>query len=167
MEWTIQDLGAAGEAVAAVAVLFSVLYLAIQIRDGSRSNRANAVATLLSQYDSPNSVVSSSTENARVFRLGFSGSDELTEDEQMQFEVMCMQYMTVYHAAFRFHRDSILGDQHWRVFRRDLVEFTDYPGLKAMRDYFLAYYAPDSEFASELSDIYNEKPDHKDPKLLV
>lgn len=35
------------ETIAAFAVIATVLYLGIQIRDGSRSNRAAAVATLL------------------------------------------------------------------------------------------------------------------------
>ncbi len=155
MNW--DAIGAVAEAFGALAVILTLVYLASQVRDSSRSNRASAIATLLCQYDSPNGLVAGSTVNARVFRLGFEGSDELDADEKVQFEIMTTQYMTVFHTAFRFHVDGILPDEYWSVFRRDLVEFTDYPGLQAMRDYWLAYYSPDSEFAGELEKIYDER----------
>lgn len=155
----MEQLALFAETIAAIAVLLSVLYLGFQVRDSSRSNRAAAVATLLSQYDSPNTVVSSSTRAARVFRLGFEGSDELDEDERVQFHVMNVQFFTVYHTAFNFYRDGILSNEHWAVLRRDLVEFTSYPGLQALRSYFLAYYAPDPKFSSELERIFDERTD--------
>ncbi len=158
----MNNLALIAEIGAAIAVLISVIYLAFQVRDGSRSNRAAAVATLLNQYDSPNSVLAANTDAARVFRLGFEGSNELNADETVQFQAMCVQYLTVYHTAYRFHRDGILGDEHWAVFRRDLAEFTDYPGMLALKAYFLAYYSPDPEFAEELRDIYEERVDSSD-----
>ena len=142
------------EGIAAIAVLASVLYLGLQIRDSSRSNRAAAVATLLNQYDSPNSVVASDVADARVFRIGFTLDGSLTDDEQTQFQVLCTQYMTVYHAAFRFYQDGILDAAHWLTFRRDLVVWTKYPGLQTLRDYYLAYFASDPEYAAELKAIY-------------
>ena len=156
---TVEQVALFAETIAAIAVLLSVIYLSYQVRDSSRSNRAAAVATLLAQYDSPNSVVAADTETARVFRLGFELPDQLSEDEGVQFRALCLQYLTVYHTAFRFHHDGILGNQHWDIFRRDLVEFTDYPGLQALREYFLAYYSPDSEFHAELLTIFDERHD--------
>jgi hypothetical protein len=152
----MEQIALFAETLAAIAVLASVLYLGFQVRDSSRSNRAAAVATLLSQYDSPNSIVSGNTANARVFRLGFEGSAELTKDEWTQFQIMNLQYLTVYHAAYRFHKDGILGEEHWNIFRRDLVEFTSYPGLLDLKSLFLRYYGPDPEFRRELERIYEE-----------
>ncbi len=41
MDWSIQDIGALGEAVGAVAVLFTLLYLAIQVRQSKKATEAN------------------------------------------------------------------------------------------------------------------------------
>lgn len=65
--------------------------------------------------------------------------------------------MTVYHTASHFHKDGILGEEHWQVLRRDILEFSDYPGLKPMMPYFQTYYAPDLEFADELAAIDSER----------
>ncbi len=41
MDWSIQDIGALGEAVGAVAVLFTLLYLAIQVRQSKKATESN------------------------------------------------------------------------------------------------------------------------------
>ena len=150
---SVEQIYLYAETGAALAVVASVIYLGIQIRQGTKSARAAAIATLLSQYDSPNALIACNTENARIFRLGLEGGEELDEDQKFQFQFMMVQYMTVYHTVFRFHRDGILGIEQWSVFRRDLVEFTDYPGIVAMMAYHKAYYSPDPEFSRELERI--------------
>ena len=41
MDWSIQDIGALGEAIGAVAVLFTLLYLATQVRQSKKATEAN------------------------------------------------------------------------------------------------------------------------------
>ena len=43
MEWSIQDFGAIGEIVGGIGVIASLLYLSVQIRQNSRSTKAEAV----------------------------------------------------------------------------------------------------------------------------
>ena len=76
------------ETIAAITVIASVIYLGLQIRDSSRSNRALAVATLLNQYDSPNGNIVENKEVARMFRLRLEGLSNLDDDEQ--FQVICL-----------------------------------------------------------------------------
>jgi hypothetical protein len=42
MEWTIQDPGAAGELISAIAVVATLLYLAVQVRHGKESIDASS-----------------------------------------------------------------------------------------------------------------------------
>ena len=42
MEWTIQDLGAIGELISAIAVVATLFYLAVQVRHGKESIDANS-----------------------------------------------------------------------------------------------------------------------------
>lgn len=75
--------------------------------------------------------------------------------------------MTVYDAACRFHKVSILPDEHWNLFRRDLVEWTSYPGSSVMRSYFVTYNSPDLEFMHELEQIFDEDlPAQADDEFL-
>ena len=69
---------------------------------------------------------------------------------------MLLEYFAVYHTAFHFHRDGILSKEQWNVYRRVLVEFSDYPGINAQMPYFKSYYSPDLEFVRELERIENE-----------
>ena len=131
------------------------------------ASRGAAVATLLSQYDRPTSLVAGSKEIARVFRLGCEGGEGLDADEKIQFEMMVSQYFTVYHTAFCFHRDGILPDAQWRVFRRDLAEFKDYPEWRRLLPYYTSYYSPDPEFLHELGRIEAEHIEHTDTTFIA
>jgi hypothetical protein len=164
---SVEQIYLYAETVAAGAVVASVIYLGVQIRQGTKASRAEAVATLLSQYDSPTSLIAGSRENARVFRLGCKSGEELDADEKIQFEMMVSQYFTVYHTAFCFHRDGILPDAQWHVFRRDLVEFTDYPGWCRLLPYYTSYYSPDPEFLRELGRIEAEHLEHTDTTFIA
>ena len=44
MDWTIQDFGALGESISAIAVLFTLLYLAVQIKQTKIATEANTRA---------------------------------------------------------------------------------------------------------------------------
>lgn len=153
---TIEELNLIAQIVAAVAVVGTFVWLGLQIRLDAAASRASAVATLLSQYDSPNAAVAANKQVASVFRRGFFADDALDEDEQIQFQLMCTQYFTVQHAAYKFRQDGILKPEVYAVFRRDMVDFTSYPGLAPYRDYFLSYYAPDPRWHAELEAIWDE-----------
>ncbi len=160
---TVDQIHLYAETFAAMAVITSVIYLAIQIRQGSKSSQAAAIATLLAQWDSPNALIAGSKECARVLRLGTAGGEGLDPDEVIQFQCMLLEYFAVYHTAFHFHRDGILSNEQWYVYRRVLVEFSDYPGISAQMPYFKSYYSPDPEFVRELERIANDHIDGKDP----
>jgi|GEM_PF-3549751 len=153
---TIEELSLVAQTLAAVAVVGTFVWLGLQIRLDAAASRASAVATLLSQYDSPNAAVASNKQVASVFRRGFFGREPLDEDEQIQFQLMCTQYLTVLHAAFKFREDGILRPEVYAVFRRDMVDFTSYPGLAPYREYFLSYYAPDPRWRAELEATWDE-----------
>jgi hypothetical protein len=44
MDWTIQDVGALGESISAIAVLFTLIYLSVQIRQTKKATEANTRA---------------------------------------------------------------------------------------------------------------------------
>ena len=52
MEWSIQDLGALGEFVAAMAVLITLVYLSLQVRQGNRHAKAQARQRMVEQAQS-------------------------------------------------------------------------------------------------------------------
>ena len=147
---TLTDLASIGEFVGGIAVIVTLVYLAVQLKQNSKMARANAVATLLARYESPNAILAGSAEASRVFRLGTYGGAELNEDESTQYHCLCIQFLAVVYAAYKFHIDGILSAEQWQIYRNDAAEFMGAPGLGKLMPYFKSYYAPDPHFVAEL-----------------
>ena len=100
MDWTIQDLGAAGEFIGAIGVVVTLVYLAYQIRQNTfqleRSEltaKAAAVnASNIALRDTRRSIFESA-ETAELFAQGNSKPDELGEVDRLRYRLV-MQNVT-------------------------------------------------------------------------
>lgn len=104
MNW--EAIAAIGEILGALGVLASLIYLATQIRDNTRSLQA---ASLQSVLDGPRDRVlvpfGTSAENCEVFALGLNSLDNLNPNQQRQLWFMlvehCFQMQQVMHLRER------------------------------------------------------------------
>ena len=124
MDWTIQELGAAGEFVGSVGVLITLIYLALQIRQSTSIILQNASALLGATEISSNEqnlkfmlTAAQDEQLAEILMKGFEGA-ETTRLERMRFN----NYL---HAAFQSHQvffiqwqRQIGGDDVWFFFAR-------------------------------------------------
>ncbi len=96
---TLQDLGALGELVGAVAVVLSLLYLAAQIRVNTRQMEEqskalqlaslNAVEESFSRFRLP---IMSDSEVANLWKLANEEYDAIPEDRKAQADMMLWEY---------------------------------------------------------------------------
>ena len=82
---TLEDLGNIGELVAAVGVIISLIYLALQIRQNSRLLRASLEQSITDSTNQTIQAAAASPQFSRVVLEGQERFEELTEDEQRQF----------------------------------------------------------------------------------
>ena len=157
---TLSDLANLGEFIGGIAVIVTLIYLAVQLKQNSKMARANAVATLLARYESPNAILAGSAEASRVFRLGTYSDGELNEDESTQYHCICIQFLAVVYAAYKFQCDGILSQEQWQIYRNDTAEFIGAPGFRKMMPYFKSYYAPDRSFIAELESMESDMSEH-------
>ena len=68
---SIQDWAAIGEIVGAIAIVVTLIYLAVQIRDGNRETRA---ATIQSALDTEMEMISVLTKNAEIWDKVVTGA---------------------------------------------------------------------------------------------
>ena len=81
---SIQDLGALGELLAAIATVATLIYLATQIRQNTRSNETNAIDMAMSGYAQVNQTLTDPTI-ASIYRRGMNDPSCLSDDELVQF----------------------------------------------------------------------------------
>ncbi len=120
---TIQDWGAIGDLVGGVAVLVTLIYLAIQIRQSTKVN-----ASLIRQnfYDATQQqilhAVESTEFNDLIYR-GWSTDASLTKGEQTQIWRHMQGVLIGYQGAFEQYKSGALLEEDWKLVRLILRSF--------------------------------------------
>jgi len=125
MNLTLQDLGNIGEFVGAIGVVASLVYLALQIRQSSRqiSEHTNSVLGSIEQDTDPGSSdfllsLAQNPELARVWRLGLSDPERLSEDEATQFVMLMGAAFYLFEGPFRQYQRGLLSEDSWDPWAR-------------------------------------------------
>ncbi len=108
---TFEELGGLGEFIGALAVLGSLLYVARQIRENSRSTRLAAMQSAMLSAQNVIALPAQDRDLARVIRVGLNSVDELTEDEFSQFRYWLFLMLRVNEDLFVQHKAGVIDDE--------------------------------------------------------
>jgi hypothetical protein len=133
---TLQDLGNLGEFVGALGVIASLLYLALQIRQGSRQIRENT-NSVLGSVENENARGSSEflqslaerPQLARVWRMGLSEPAKLTQDEGAQFALLMGAAFYRLEGPFRQYKRGLLSEDSWEPWERLIRRYLHSPAV--------------------------------------
>ncbi len=120
---TILELGAVGEFIGGVAVVVTLIYLAMQIRQNTSVN-----ASLIRQnfYDATQRMMLhavESTEFMELFNRAWSTNDSLTPAEQMQIWRHMQAIFMGYQGFFEQYKSGALPEKDWALMRKILTTF--------------------------------------------
>ena len=96
----LTQLANLGEFIGGVAVLVTLIYLAVQVRQNSRDVRAGNFHRITDSFNALNIGVASNNEVARIYRVGLDSSDSLTEDERVQFGMLLLSSLRIHETIF-------------------------------------------------------------------
>lgn len=120
---TIQDLGAIGDLVGGIAVVVTLIYLAIQIKQNTKVN-----ASLIRQnfYDATQQQMLHAVESPgfnELIHRGWSTDDSLTDGEQVQVWRHMQGVLMGYQGAFEQYKSGALPEKDWALARLILRSF--------------------------------------------
>lgn len=111
--------------VAALAVVVSLVYVALQIRAQNRESRIASVHELTEAYRE--AILSFQDANvAAVFARGKSNFEALSETERLQFISLVHSMFRVWEDAFHQYRGRRLDERVWKAM---VVQFSSYLSL--------------------------------------
>ena len=126
---SLEDLGNIGELVAAIGVIASLVYLAVQIQQNTRSVRAATHHSLARSASETQNVFAQSNAMARIFHTAAREPDRLTGEESVQFDAMVRSLFMWYEDLFFQRRDSMVAEEVWEARRRSLLDHLKHPGV--------------------------------------
>lgn len=109
-----QLLGNFGEFFGAIAVVATLAYLAIQIRNQNREARAGSVHEILDAFRRQNAVLGRS-DIAALYMKGSPGIENLTETEKYQMHTINYGFHRIFEEAFYQYREGRLDSDQWEA----------------------------------------------------
>ena len=109
---SIVELGALGEFVGSIAVVATLIYLAMQLRQNNAGMRANAYQTWVSLNHHLNSAYA---QLGRPWRLGIADATQLDEDTEIAFGGLNHSIFQMFQSIDYLYRMGALEESLWKA----------------------------------------------------
>ena len=123
MNW--EAIAAISQIIGTIAVVVSLLYLAVQIKSQARESRIDSVHELNEAFRSAITAFQNA-ELASLFVRGKENFETLEESERLQFISMVQGIMRVWEDAYRQHKEKRLDKVVWKAM---VIQFSGYMSL--------------------------------------
>ena len=160
MNWEM--LSAIGQVVAAVGVIPSLIYLAIQIREQNKERRRAGINIMTAQWSELVKSAQESREFAVLWLKGMHSFNDLDAPDQLRFSAFFTRFTINCEGMFIYYRDGALEKALWDGVERTISDYFAYPGVKewwATRKHWLT-----DEFRAVVEAIIAKNPE---PKLYA
>lgn len=127
MNW--EAIGALGEVLGAAAVVLTLAYLAIQMRQNSLGLKVAAKQEMTRQYADFANTMLIHPELADIHRRG-AASEELSDEETYIFGALMNKatwYMASMHYQYNVHN---MSEDDWRQSKHLIARYCDMPGFR-------------------------------------
>ena len=126
---SLEDLGNIGEFVAAVAVVISLIYLAIQIRQNTRSVRSATAQSASHGIIDINSLLVGDRSITELLLSGSRAPEELDPVDQTRYLVALSSLFVTFETMFLQQRSGLIEPEYWESRERFLRFLLSFPGV--------------------------------------
>jgi hypothetical protein len=127
---SLADLAALAQIAAAVLLIPSIVYLALQVRQNTAQALANAGHQYLETNKDLNLAIIANKQVASVYRRGTQDFEQLDADEKTQYFFYVAQYYQTFSTMHDLWRRGALPESTWHPIRRHLVSMMALPGTR-------------------------------------
>ena len=111
MNWEM--LSAIGQVVAAIGVILSLIYLAVQIREQNKERRRAGINVLTAQWSELVRTAQEHREFAVLFLQGVQCFKDLDAPDKLRFSAFFTRYTRNCEGMFIYYRDGALEKALW------------------------------------------------------
>ena len=128
MNWEM--LSAIGQLAAALGVIPSLIYLAIQIREQNKERRRAAVNLLTGQWSDLVQSAQDHADFAALFLEGIRSFHNLEPVDKLRFSAFFTRFVRNCEGMFLYYRDGALEKSLWGGVERTMSDYFAYPGVR-------------------------------------
>lgn len=151
----LADLAALGSAVSGFAILVSLLYLSLQIRQTQKNQRALMQQGRVARISSAAATFADPAIAETVDRC-WDGAADVSSGQLRQFANVCRQLFVSAEDSFLQHEDGLLGEAAYASLVASMKGYLSSPGMRAMWKLTRSWYAPG--FVAFIENLMREAP---------
>lgn len=119
------------QVASAVAVMVSLVYLAMQIRQNTQAVRNSTHHALTVTRLEYIALVVQNPDLSRILRVGSQDLNALTEDERQRFHLLMYYLFSAGENFYYQHRQGVLDAEQWERWCTTLQQYFTQPGIRA------------------------------------
>lgn len=158
----LDALGNIGDFLGGLGVVITLLYLAIQIRQNTRSSRTESYQAAVAAVSEFTREVGLSSDGSRILMAGLIDFESLPLEEKMRFNLMMTSVVrNLENIHYQFSHGAI-EESAWRGWAVRIHSFLEPPGARAW------WHTQELAYSSEFRHFVNEeKPQVELPEILA
>lgn len=126
---TLSDLGNIGDFIGAIGVIVSLIYLAIQIRQNTKSVRNSTYQEIVRDMTASTDLLASNSELARAWRMGLQDFGALDADQRVRFGAYMLSLFRRLENILHQSNYGTLDPASWEGWRAALRNIVRQPGV--------------------------------------
>lgn len=128
MTW--EAVAAISQALGAIAVVLTVVYLAVQVRKNWIATESHTYYLATSAGAQTAASIAASVELSRIYQTGLTSPDQLDEKESFRFALLLISQFRRYENLFFQYRSGMIDEDYWIAQRENILWFFHRPGVQ-------------------------------------
>ena len=127
---TIQDWGALGEMIGGIAIIISLIYVGLQIRQNTKATQMTSAHSYLDTQGAYVGLINQSATLADILSRGVGDLNNLQAGEVIQFSAFHDQSFSSFQTFYIEWKDGMLDDRLWGFYRHAMADLLSHPGIQ-------------------------------------
>ena len=127
---TIQDWGALGEMIGGIAIIISLIYVGLQIKQNTRATQMSTAHSNLDTQNTYVGLINYSGSLADILDRGANGLCNLQGGEVIQYSAFHDQCFSSFQTYYIEWQSGILDDRLWEYNKHAMADLMVHPGVQ-------------------------------------
>jgi hypothetical protein len=128
---TLSELGDLGELVSAIAVVVSLVYLGVQVRQNTRMMRVSTHHAMKTAYNTLHVAYGSDPVVSSLLDRGSEDYSQLNRDERFRYALLMRAAFGLHNDMFLQLQERLLSEEEWASQTRAIAKALAPPGARA------------------------------------
>ena len=126
----LESLAYLGEVIGAAAVVASLLYLAIQVRQSTRAQQTENYSRALERVSTMQGTLSQDNNLSRIFATGVEDASRLTTLEKIRFTWALYEAFDAFEFMFYTYKNEEIPEEVWARWSDTVAWWLIFPGVQ-------------------------------------